>query len=392
MALRRPREVKTGTIGALLFGLAVSAGAGPSPERPVCAVIPFENLSGRPASGYLSGVIHQALYPPLERRRAWRLVDRAKVRALLEESDLKSAGIATGKPARIAGADMLVLGEYRDDQGMVTVTARLVDAVSGDDIRQAHWTGHVSGLSDAMPPRVSAALAGEPEPADGLPSETVARFETACRHLDRGRVDEALAACDAILAAHRRDVATLLLRGYAGLRKKGWSRYAVKDFERVLEVDEGNVAARIGLARAKLRVGGRSAQQAIPWLREVIEEHPEHGEALWLMARALGGLGRLDEATDAARRATEALPTFGPAWRTLASAQLSRGQAAEAAASARQATKFDPVDPAGWMLLGDAQARRKHHEAAKVSWQRALLCDPPPEMKKRLQARLGQFD
>ncbi|MFH0980254.1 MAG: tetratricopeptide repeat protein, partial [Planctomycetota bacterium] len=262
----------------------------------------------------------------------------------------------------------------------------------GEVVHQAQWVGHVSGLSDALPPRMAAALAGMPPPPETLPAEMAARFQQACGDLESGRIDQALAACDAILKAHRRDVPTLLLRGYAGLQKKGWSRYAVKDFEKVLELDPGDVAARLGLARAKLDGDWRSIEQAVGRLREVIETQPEHGEALWLWATALERLARLDEAAAAARRATEALSDFGPAWQTLARVQLVQGKLVEALALATRATECDPADPAAWMLLGDTQAADEAREAAKGSWQRALRCHPPPEMMEKLHARLQQFD
>ncbi|MFH0981121.1 MAG: CsgG/HfaB family protein, partial [Planctomycetota bacterium] len=160
-----------------LVGLAMPAQAGPPSAVPMCAVLPFENLSGRPGSAYLAGVIQQALYPAVERTGAWRLMERARLKELLREADLKAAGLAAGKPVPLAGVAVVILGEYRDDAGVVTVSARLVNAGTGEVVHQAQWVGHVSGLSDALPPRMAAALAGMPPPPETLPAEMAARFQ-----------------------------------------------------------------------------------------------------------------------------------------------------------------------------------------------------------------------
>jgi len=386
-------RVRYGHVTSLgtLIAILLSTHAGAFAERPLCAPIPFENLSGRPESAYVANVIHQSLYPSLARTQNWRLVERARLEELLTESDLKASG-AGGRQVRIAGADVLILGEYRDEEGVITVSARLVDAETGEVIRQAHWTGHVSGLCDAMPPRVAAALAGRPQPVEELTPKMVARFGQACRHLELERVDQAIKTCDVILETHRRDVPTLLLRGCACLRKKGWTRYAIKDFEKALKLDDGNVAARIGLARAKLTGDRRASRQAIPWLREVLDAHPEHGEALWMLARAMETAGRIDEATEAALEAVKALPEFAPAWQTLAHLHRVRGRLGKALAAAARATTCDPGDPAGWMLLGDVQAVADGGTGARASFERALACKPPPEIKKKLEARLRKYD
>ena len=366
------------------------AGAEPGGERPACALVPFHNETGRVESAYVAGVIEQALHGRLQRAGKWQVVERARLQELLAESDLKAADLATGEPSRLRGADLLVVGEYRDDGGLVTVTARLVEAATGEVVGQASWRGHVSGLADEMGARVAAGLAGEPPPADKLGGEMQAVFDKACRYLSRGRADQAIEACTTILAEHPGDVATLLLRGHAELGKKGWGRYAAKDFEKVLEIDEDNIAAKIGLARTKLGGDRRSAEQALQWIEEVLAERPEQAEALLLAARVHEAAGRTEQAVVAAARAVEVLPQYGPAWVTLGRLHLRQDRAAEGLRCARSALECQPSDPVAWMLLGDAQLAGGQREEAEGSFRRALEGDPSPEVKKRLRARLHE--
>jgi tetratricopeptide (TPR) repeat protein len=374
-------------VAAPVFG----SQSAPVAARPTCALLPFGNATGQPGAAYLSAVIFQSLYPALERSDAWTLVERAKLKALLTESDLKAAGIATGKVGPVAGADLLVVGEYRDDGGVVTVTARLVRAGSAEVVRQAVWTGHVSGLSDAMPAWVAAGLTGQPPPAEELSPEMQRLFSRACHELARGNLDDAIEASTTILEARAHDVPTLLLRGEAELQKKGWDRYAVKDFSKVLDLDADNIAAKLGLARAKLREDQRGAEEALRWTREVLDVQPDDGRALLLAAQAHKRAGRVELAVDCAARATQELPTYSPAWRMLARLQLAQNDTRLAVESATRATQLDPADPAAWMVLGDAQVAALDREAAAQAFRKAMQCNPPPDMKDALRSRLQEF-
>jgi cytochrome c-type biogenesis protein CcmH/NrfG len=364
----------------------------PDAVRPTCALLPFENMTEQPGSAYLSAVIFQSVYPGLQQSDAWTLVERAKLKALLTESDLKAAGIATGSPSPIPGADLLVVGEYRDDGGVVTVTARLVRAGSAEVVRQAVWTGHVSGLSDAMPAWVTAGLTGQPPPADELSPEMQRLFNQACHELARGNLDVAIEATSAILETHPRDVPTLLLRAEAELQKKGWDRYAVKDFSTVLNLDADNIAAKLGLARAKLREDQRGVEEGLQWIQEVLAVQPDDGRALLLAAQAHHRAGRIDPAVDYAARSTQELPAYGPAWLMLARLQLAQNNARLAVESATRATQLDSADPAAWMVLGDAQLAAHDREAAAHAFRKAMECNPAPDMKDALRSRLREFN
>lgn len=374
-----------------LLGIAMTVMA-QEPSRPTCAVIPFINLTNQPASAYLASEIHQCLHAAMGRARVWQLVERARLRELLAEADLKSIGAAGGQPIRIADAQVLVVGEYRDEGGIVTVSARLVNASDAAVVRQANWTGHVSGIPGVMAPMLAAVLSGQEPPKPALTPAQQELFRKACKFMDQGKIDAAIDACTKILEQARKDVPTLLLRGYAELNKKGWTRYAVKDFEAVLEIDEDNVGAKIGLARTKLAGDQRQVEQALGLLQEVIKDNAEQGEALWLAATALATLGKTAEAISYTERAVVSLPEFAPAWLTLTELQLRGGTTSKAIVSAGKAVTFAPRDPGAWMLLGDAQMAAGDKLAAEKSFRKAMECDPPDELKAMLSARLKKFD
>jgi tetratricopeptide (TPR) repeat protein len=371
---------------------AASEAPDTTPARPACAVIPFKNVTGVPTSAYLASVIEQALHPALAAAGTWTLLERARLRALLAEADLKAAGVATGRPIKLKGADRLIVGEYRDDSGIVSVLARLVDAKTGKVLREATWTGHVSGLPDAMAEHIARVLSDKPPADPALPANLQTLFDRACRDLAHGRIDAAIDACTKVLETRRGHVPTLLVRGYAQLEKKGWTRYAVKDFERVLEADPDNISAKLGLAHARLAGARRQADEALAILADVLRIQPDQGEAHYLTAVAQMKLDQPTEALRAAVQATELLPEFAPAWTLLAELQLESGNAAQAVASATRATTFAPGDPSIWVVCGDARWALGEKPAAKAAYEKALSLKPPPMLKRSLDARLKRYD
>ena len=360
-------------------------------DRPTCAVKSFKNLTGRPDSAYLASIIGQSLPLALTQTGAWQLVEREQLKKLIAEADLADADIVEGQPVRLKGVQLFVFGDYRDEAGMVTVTARLVETSTGKRVREAAWSGHVSGLAGGMAPRLAALLAGREPPADALSVQMQEQFKKACRLLEEKKIDEAIEMCNQILDRHRKDAATLLLRGYAELQKKGWTRHAIKDFQAVLEIDDDNTAAVLGMARAKMTDDRRSVEESLGLLQGILRKQPESGEALWLIAVALGKLDRTAEAIDSAKRATGVLPEFSPAWQTLARLQLKQKAPAEAMNAAQNAAIYAPSDAFAWALLGDAQFAAEKREDARQSYRKALQCNPPPDLQKELNARLQEY-
>ncbi len=348
-----------------------------------CALFSVNNDAGVPPSGHLGTLVDQALYLGLRDADLCTVVERATVAGALE-----TAGGNKADAARHVGAELLIDGEFRFDEGMVSILVRIVDASTGNMVRQARWSGHVSGIPDHMASDIAAGLRGDTPPAESRPQNERDLFARACRDLEDGKIDAAIEACTEILDAHPRDAETLVLRGYAELRKKGWTRSARKDFERALEVDEDHTAARLGLARTMLAGDRRSAEKALPWLEDVLEDNPDNGEALVLAALVHERAQRLDRAGDYAKRATDVFPGYGHAWFVRGRVQLAQGEFAAAVVSASSATRYEPRNAEAWLLLGDAQLACEQVAAAIRSFRQGRQCDPPPAVKRKLESRL----
>ena len=356
-----------------------------------CAVAAFKQAGAAAGAGYLSDVIQQSLHFELSRSKVWPLGERARLKDVLTETDLKAAGIAEGRPEPVVGADLVIVGEFDDQDGLVVVHARLVDVKTAIVQGQAKWTGHVSGITDDMSRRIVAGLANQPIRDEPLSPAIEALFKEACRSLKDGDVDRTIELCNKILDDRRGHIPTLLIRGYAELNKKGFSDRARRDFKRIIELDLRNVAAKLGLARAELDGDSRCESKALPWLRQVLDEQPENGEALYLAALVHQRLSEQDKALDFAKRATRELPHFGPAWAILAEAYKARSDFASALKAALQATACDDRDPGLWMLLGDVQSAAGQKPAAVQSFRKAMDRKPPPMMKEMLEARLKEY-
>ncbi len=355
------------------------------------AVLPFKNSSGRVASEHLGGTIARALENGLLRVEGYRLVERARLKEVLDEMDLKSVGIVAGRVSELTEANRLVVGEYDDQSGIVDVSARIL-MPSSDVIRAAHWRGHVSAVHDAMAAQLAAELTGQAPPARGLSKQQEDLYREACGLYERGEWTRACEACTQILEQHPADVDVLILRGNAELERRGRTRLARRDFEKVLKSDRGHLAARVGIARVLLTGDKGAAAKAVGWLEEVLEQEPGHLQALALAAVAHLRIGKEATAESLARRAVEFCPEYGEAWQILAHLYSAQERNAEALTAAQSTARLLPDCADSWMILGDAQRRQGLADAAARSYRRGLTCRPSPDLEELLEARLRQFD
>jgi tetratricopeptide (TPR) repeat protein len=363
-----------------------------SPPGPAaCAVAVFRQTGNTGSTGYLGEAIQQSLVFELGRTRAWPLAERARLTDVLAEADLKAAGVAEGRSRALVGAELVILGEYEDQGGLVIVHARLVEAANGIVRGQARWSGHISGLADEMSRRVVSGLANRPVEEPPLPPAMVVLFEEACRALRDGNADRTIELCNRILDGQRGHIPTLMLRGYAELRKKGFADRARRDFNRIIEIDPANVAARMGLAQAELDGDERAAQRALIWMRQVLERQAANGEGLYLTGVIHERLKNLDAAIEAGQSSVRELPKFGPGWALIARVHLARGESPPAIKAARRAVECDNREPEYWMILGDAHQAGGETQQAEESFRKALGCNPPPIMKDMLDARLKRY-
>ncbi len=125
----------------LLVGLAAPAAAQDS--RPGVAVLPFENGGsyGQDKEDFdaLEVGIQQMLLTEFAVNSALRVVERSRLRALMDEQDLGSSGrVDQGTAARLGrlvGARYMVLGGFVDFYGDLRIDARVVNVETGEIVK-----------------------------------------------------------------------------------------------------------------------------------------------------------------------------------------------------------------------------------------------------------------
>jgi DNA-binding winged helix-turn-helix (wHTH) protein/Flp pilus assembly protein TadD len=269
--------------------LATSAAPDVGLRTPAVAVLDFENVSGDTSLGWLSSGIAETVTNDL-RAATLRVIDRVRV---VE---------ATGRLGRDLHAlrsalniDLAVVGSFQRAGDRLRMTARVVDATTGEATADAKADGaleHVFELQDRVVTQLSSALGA----GKAVTSQN--------RHRETSSLE----------AYHAFTEGRVRLESLDASRVAG----AIADFERAIALDPRYAAAHVGLANARF------------WQYEMsrARNQPDAG----LLARAI----------DHVRRAIELERDFAEAHATLAFLLVSAGRSAEALAAARRAVTIDP--------------------------------------------------
>ena len=274
---------------------------GPHPAGRAVAVVDFANLTGDEALAWLAPGIAETVTNDLGTLDGLRVIDRWRV--------VEAAGEAGPSPAGIAAAvdaDLVVSGSYQRVADRLRVTARMLEAGTGDTVADAKADGRLDAifeLEDQIVRQFSAGLglAGDDGPAN--------RRETS--------------SLDAYRAA---------IEGYVQLQSLDARLLpaAVEAFERAVALDRSYALAYAGLANA------------------------EH--ALYELTRAANrpDRARLESALLHAHRAVELDARLPGAHATLGFLLVSAGRRSEALAASRRAVDLDPHDWMHLFILGHA--------------------------------------
>jgi DNA-binding winged helix-turn-helix (wHTH) protein/tetratricopeptide (TPR) repeat protein len=262
----------------------------PAPPSPSVAVLDFENVSGDRSLAWLSSGIAETVTNDL-RVAAPRIIDRVRV----TEAVVK-AGRELSALRQMLGIDRAVVGSFQRAGDRLRITARIIDAATGECLADAKADGpldQVFDLQDRVVAQFTDALgAGKPGPAERRHYRETSNLE-AYQAFTEGRVR--LESLDASLVAG-----------------------AIADFERAIALDPRYAAAHVGLGNARF------------WQYEMsrARNHPDAA----LLARAI----------DHVRRAIELERDLAEGHATLAFLLVSAGRSAEALASARRAVALEP--------------------------------------------------
>ncbi|MDR3514864.1 MAG: tetratricopeptide repeat protein [Azospirillaceae bacterium] len=198
-------------------------------------------------------------------------------------------------------------------------------------------------------------------------------FSAGLAHHQAGRLDQAEAAYQSILAAKPKEGPVLYLLG-------------------VIQLQRGDRAAAVPLLHAAARYAPDTAQihvtlgQALAALGRLPEAFAAYGRAVALGAGDVGllndvgvvlhGLGRYDAAATVAQIALGFVPDQAGMYINLASAQAKSGKPALAATSFRRAAVIDPNAVIACHNLGLLNAAAGAHHAAAQAFTRTIVLDP----------------
>jgi DNA-binding winged helix-turn-helix (wHTH) protein/Tfp pilus assembly protein PilF len=282
----------TAPAAAVVATAPVPARDGDSSERlaqqPAIAVLDFANVSGDRELAWLSSGIAETVTNDLRATSPLRVVDRMRV-----VEAVRRGGPDLSALRAELHLDLAVVGSFQRSGARLRITARVVDAASGEATAEAKADGpleQVFELQDRIVSQFAEALRiGTKQPRSLGDTSSLEAY----RAFTEGRVR--LESLDAS------EVAT-----------------AIADFERAIELDPRYAAAHVGLANARF------------WQYEMsrARNQPDGG----LLARAV----------DHVRRAIELERDLADAYATLSFLLMSGGRAAEALTAARRAVALEP--------------------------------------------------
>ena len=193
-------------IGALAL-VASRAAAAEAPAKPTLAILFFDYTGKDAGLEPLREGLAQMLISDFSTAPQVRVVERARLEALLEEQKLGQSGkvdaASASRVGKLLGARFLVLGSFFDLKSTLRIDARVVEVETGRIVRSAGATGPADDfwtleqqlaqklgeiLKSALPEFASAP---RPAPPAKVKSQTIATYGRALSALDRGHKAEA---------------------------------------------------------------------------------------------------------------------------------------------------------------------------------------------------------
>ncbi len=197
-------------LGAPQGALAQEDG-GEDDRRPGVAVFPFTNGGSYGESAEdleaLTVGLQQMLLTELDQNDALRIVERARLKQILDEQDLAEEGRVDPSTAaeigELVGARYMVSGVFVDLYGDFRMDARIIDVETGEVIQTESVMGEKEGLYALLVDLSSQIAQGADLPAlptevaqqrkeKEIPPEAVTIYSQAQVYQDRGRTEQAI--------------------------------------------------------------------------------------------------------------------------------------------------------------------------------------------------------
>jgi len=268
----------------------------PAPRTPAIAVLDFSNVSTDREFAWLSSGIAETVTNDLRAAGALRVIDRVGV-----VEAVRRTGGDLSTLHRDLHLDLAVVGSFQRAGDRLRITARMVDAATGEAVAEAKADGaleQVFELQDRIVAQFSEKV-GTARAAAGSGTVRQPHHETssleAYKAFTEGRVR-----LESLDASH--------------------VPAAIADFERAAALDPGYALAHVGLgnarffqyemSRARTQPDAALLARAIDHVRRAIELERDLAEAHATLAFLLVSAGRFDEARAAARRAVALEPGY----------------------------------------------------------------------------------
>jgi DNA-binding winged helix-turn-helix (wHTH) protein/tetratricopeptide (TPR) repeat protein len=265
----------------------------PSDQPPVIAVLDFTNVSTDREFAWLASGIAETVTNDLRAAGTLRIIDRIRV-----VEAVRRVGADLGVLRTDLQLDLAVVGSFQRAGDRVRITARVVDAATGEALADAKADGpleQVFELQDRIVAQFSETLGTAAQgTATRRPHRETSSLE-AYQAFTEGRVR--LESLDATLVAG-----------------------AVADFERAATLDPRYALAQVALAnarfwqyemsRARNQPDAALLARAIDHVRRAIELERDLAEAHATLSFLLVSAGRFSEALTAARRAVALEPGY----------------------------------------------------------------------------------
>jgi DNA-binding winged helix-turn-helix (wHTH) protein/Tfp pilus assembly protein PilF len=280
--------VSTSAAAAAAEVSAPQAVAVPAEAVPAIAVMDFTNVSGDRELAWLSSGIAETVTNDLRASSPLRVVDRIRV---VEAAKRAGSELATLRAE--LHLDLAVVGSFQRQGTRLRITARVVDAATGEAQSEAKADGPLDEVFDLQ---------------DRIVSQFAEAFRVGAKQPRSSGDTSSLEAYRAFTEGRVR-LETLEVTEVPA---------AIADFERAIALDPRYAAAYVGLANARF------------WQYESSRARNQPDAAL------------LAQAIDHVRRAIELERDLADAHATLSFLLISGGRATEALAAARRAVALEP--------------------------------------------------
>lgn len=346
---------------AAIAAIAILSARTASPQRPLIAVLPFEDPGDH---ALLREALLEDTIGQLSGIQPTRLGVIARTSS--KRVDGKQGGIAG--IASALNAQYIVEGSIRASGDRLRVSARLIQARDQSEI----WSGVFEEASEQTlerdtPARIAAGVLQTLFPNTPAPKPTTAHCGAGWDAYRNGRY----------------------------LQAKGEMSRAVEYFEQAgacAEADAARAESLIMLARSGRMPLPQAYERAGEAAKRALAADPHNAEALTSLANVeMWNQWRFADAGVHFRRALEINPSFAAGYHDYAWLLVVTGRAAEAVDTLRRALALDPLSPrvnidAGWLLL---QAHRFEEAAAQA--RRALELEPDMREALFCMARARAF-